>query len=462
MIKNLSTADLQALDSAHHLHPFTDHGAFAAEHRRIVTRGDGVWLWDSEGNRLLDGMAGLWCVQIGHGRREIADAVHAQMMELSYYNTFFKTTHEPVIHLSSMLAELMPAHINKVFFGTSGSDSNDTVLRMVRTYWNLLGKPEKSIILSRRNAYHGSTVASASMGGMSAMHAQAGMPIPGIVHIAQPYWFGEAIEMDKDEFGIAAARDLEYEIERLGENKIAAFIAEPIQGAGGVIIPPETYWPEIKRILAEREILFVSDEVICGFGRTGNWFGCQTYGTDPDLMTMAKGMSSGYLPIGGVGVSDKVADVLEEKGSEFTHGYTYSGHPACCAAAIANLEIIKREKLVERVADDVGPYLQERWFELEQHPLVGEARMKGLVGALELVPDNSDLKNRFSDVGKAGETARDISFGNGLVMRAVRDTLILSPPLTITRNEIDELIRLVIKTLDDSHAALRHEGMLSL
>lgn len=461
MIKNFSTADLQALDSAHHLHPFTDHGAFAPEHRRVIARGDGVWLWDSEGNRLLDGMAGLWCVQIGHGRREIADAVYAQMTELSYYNTFFKTTHEPVIHLSAMLADLMPAHINKVFFGTSGSDSNDTVLRMVRTYWDLMGKPEKKTVISRRNAYHGSTVASASLGGMSAMHAQSGMPIPGITHIGQPYWFGEALEMNKGEFGIAAAQELEQEIDRLGEDTIAAFIAEPIQGAGGVIIPPESYWPEIRRILQEREILFVSDEVVCGFGRTGNWFGCQTYETEPDLMTMAKGMSSGYLPIGGVGVSDRVATVLEEKAAEFAHGYTYSGHPACCAAAIANLEIFKREKLVERVADDIGPFLQERWLALETHPLVGEARMKGLVGALEMVPDKMDLSKRFEPVGKAGEIARDNSFKNGIVMRAVRDSLVLSPPLTITRDEVDQLVQIVATTLDDTQAALKQEGSLS-
>ncbi|MGI9400474.1 MAG: aminotransferase class III-fold pyridoxal phosphate-dependent enzyme, partial [Rhizobiaceae bacterium] len=244
MIKNLSTVDLQALDEAHHLHPFTDHASLLPDQRRVISRGDGVWLWDSEGNRLLDGMAGLWCAQIGHGRREIADAVHAQMLELSYYNTFFKTTHKPVVQLSAMLAELMPDNINKVFFGTSGSDSNDTALRIVRTYWDLMGKPEKKIIISRRNAYHGSTVAAASLGGMDAMHAQSGMPIPGITHIVQPWWFGEANGMDPDEFGIQAAHALEQEIDRLGEDKVAAFIAEPIQGAGGVIIPPETYWPE--------------------------------------------------------------------------------------------------------------------------------------------------------------------------------------------------------------------------
>lgn len=460
MLHNLSTGDLQALDVAHHLHPFTDHGGLPAAERRVMVRADGVWLWDSEGNRILDGMAGLWCVQVGHGRQEIVEAVRAQMSELAFYNTFFKTTHEPAIHLSAKLAELMPEGINKVFFGTSGSDSNDTILRMVRTYWDLQGKPDKKIILSRHNAYHGSTVAAASLGGMSAMHAQSGLPIPGIEHVAQPYWFGEGWQMEPDEFGLAAARDLERRIDEIGEEKIAAFIAEPIQGAGGVIIPPDSYWPEVSRILAEREILFVSDEVICGFGRTGNWFGCQTYATKPDLIAMAKGMSSGYLPIGGVGVADHVAAVFEESGGEFFHGYTYSGHPACCAAALANLEIMQREKLVSRVSDDIGPYLQQRWTALGDHEIVGEARMTGLVGALELVPDRNDLSRRFEPLGDAGTVARDLSFANGLVMRAVRDSLILSPPLSITHEEVDQLIGMAKKTLDDAQAEFARRGWL--
>ncbi len=338
---NPSTEDLRALDAAHHFHPFTDHGALQPAERRVIARADGAYLWDTEGNRLLDGMAGLWCVQVGHGRQEIVEAVRAQMSELSYYNTFFKTAHGPVIELSRVLSELTPPQFNMFFYGSGGSDSNDTILRMVRTYWDILGKPEKKTVISRKNAYHGSTIAGASLGGMSYMHAQGGLPIPGIEHVDQPYWFGSDMEMSPDEFGIRAARELEKAIDEIGEDKVAAFIAEPIQGAGGVIIPPETYWPEVKRILDERDILFISDEVICGFGRTGQWFGCETYGTEPDLMAMAKGISSGYLPLGAVAVSDKVAEVFHQAAAgEFYHGYTYSGHPACCAAALANLEII--------------------------------------------------------------------------------------------------------------------------
>jgi len=454
---NLSTADLRQKDAAHHFHPFTDHKTLGLDERRVIVRADGVWMWDSDGNRILDGMAGLWCVNVGHGRQEIVEAVRAQMSELSYYNTFFKTTTLPAIELSEMLAEITPPQFNMAFFGSSGSDGNDTVVRMVRTYWQLLGKPEKKVILSRFNAYHGSTVAAAALGGMAGMHAQGGV-IGDIDHVAQPHWFGEGQDVTPEEFGIQAARSLEAKIDELGEENVAAFIAEPIQGAGAVIVPPETYWPEVKRILKERDILFISDEVICGFGRTGSWFGCQTYDTEPDLMTMAKGLSSGYLPIGAVAISDKIADVFHTVGGEFFHGYTYSGHPACCAAAIANLKIMKREKLVERCADDIGPYLQEHWKKLGEHPLVGEAVMKGLMGAIELVPDKSDLKKRFDPAGQVGNMARDHSFNNGLVMRAVRDRLIICPPLTLSHDEADELAAMVKKTLDDTLNDLKKQG----
>jgi len=462
MLVNLSTHDLRVRDRDHHLHPFTDHGAFGLDKRRVITRADGVYLWDSEGNRIIDGMAGLWCVNIGHGRQEIVEAVRAQMSELSYYNTFFKTTHRPVIDLSCQLAEIAPKHINMVFYGGSGSDANDTVMRMVRTYWALLGKPEKSVIIARKNAYHGSTMAGASLGGMAAMHAQGDLPIPGIHHIDQPYWFGEGMQsgLSEAEFGRHAARALERAIDEIGEHRIAAFIAEPIQGAGGVIIPPETYWPEVRRILAERDILFVSDEVICGFGRTGKWFGCELYEMNADLMPIAKGLSSGYLPIGAVLVSDRIADVLHGQGAEFFHGYTYSGHPAACAAALANLKIMLRERLVERVEHEIGPYFQKRWLALGDHPLVGEARMTGLVGALELVPDKRQLLHRFEPVGTVGTLARDHSLNNGLVMRAVRDSLIISPPLIISEDETDALIALVEKTLDDTWHALKKQGMI--
>ena len=457
--RNLSTADFQRIDADHHIHPFSDTGALKAEKSRVIAKADGVWLWDTDGNRYLDGMAGLWCTQVGHGRREIADAVHRQMLDLEYYNTFFKTTHPPAAELAALLAELTPEGLNHVFFTSSGSEANDTVVRMVRYYWQLQGKPQKQVIIGREYGYHGSTVAACALGGMSGMHDQAGM-LPGFKHIVPPYWFDFGEDLSPEEFGLKAARELERAIDAIGEDKVAAFIAEPIQGAGGVLIPPETYWPEIKRVCAERDILLVVDEVICGFGRTGKWFGSDTYDLKPDLMPIAKGVSSGYLPIGGVMVADRVAEVISEKGKEFYHGYTYSGHPAACAAALENLRILREEKVVEHCANVAAPKLKEKWDQFADHPLVGEARMLGLFGALELVPAKPSRTDRFAPVGEVGSIARDISLDNGLVMRAVRDALIISPPLVITPDEIEDLAARVTRTLDETHAELKRQGRL--
>ena len=268
-----NTAELQSLDREHFLHPFTDFAELNKKGSRIITRADGPYLWDSEGNKYLDGMAGLWCVNIGYGRPELTKAAADQMQELPYYNTFFQTAHPPAIELSTLLSEVAPDGLNHVFYTSSGSEANDTVVRVARQYWNLLGHPDKQVIISRKNAYHGSTMAGASLGGMSAMHAQGGLPIPNIEHIDQPYWYKEGGDKDPDAFGLEMAQLLEQKILELGEHKVAAFIAEPIQGAGGVIIPPSTYWPEISRICKQYQILLVADEVICGFGRTGKWFG---------------------------------------------------------------------------------------------------------------------------------------------------------------------------------------------
>ena len=453
------TAELQALDAAHHLHPFTDSADLNSKGARVIVRAKGVYLYDSDGNQMLDGMAGLWCMNVGYGRDEIIEAAYRQMQQLPFYNTFFQTSHPPAIALSEKLAKIAPDHINHVFYVGSGSEANDTVVRMVRHYWASMGKPDKKVIISRKNGYHGSTMAGASLGGMAFMHAQGGLPIPDITHIDQPYWYGEGGDMSPDEFGLMRARALEAEIDRLGEDKVAAFIAEPIQGAGGVVIPPETYWPEIQRICDEREILLVADEVICGFGRTGNWFGSDTYKIKPDLMPIAKGMSSGYMPIGGVLVSDRVADGLIGKGGEFAHGFTYSGHPVACAAALANLELMESEDLVGKVSGYAAPYLAEKWRALADHPLVGEARTKGLVGAIELTPDKSKRAPFAADRGTAGYICREHCFANGLVMRHVGDTMIISPPLVIAHHEIDELVEKAAKCLDLTLADLKDQGL---
>ncbi len=460
MAAKRSVAELQALDRAHYLHPFTDHKDLGARGTRLIERADGVYIYDSEGRRILDGMAGLWCVAVGYGRQELVEAARAQLETLPYYNSFFQCTHPAAIELSDLLCQLAPPQMNHVFFTGSGSEANDTVLRMVRHYWALKGQPGKQIVISRRNAYHGSTVAAASLGGMRPMHRQGGLPIPGIEHIEQPYWFRLGGGLAPDEFGLRVARQLEERISALGAYQVAAFIAEPIQGAGGVIIPPDSYWPEIQRICKAHDILLVADEVITGFGRTGEWFGSDYYQLEPDLMPFAKGVTSGYVPMGGVLVSDRVAEVLIDKGGEFFHGFTYSGHPVAAAVALANLAILRDEGIVERVKTVTGPYLQERWRTLADHPLVGEVRGLGFLGALELVADK-DSGQPFAKVGKVGELCRDLAVDSGLVMRAVGDTMIVAPPLIMSEQHIDELVSLARTALDRTAAQTRKHGLIS-
>jgi putrescine aminotransferase len=454
-----STEEWQALDAAHHLHPFTDHAALGQKGTRLISRAEGVYLYESSGRQLLDGMSGLWCVNLGYGRRELADAAYRQLLELPYYNSFFQVAHPPVIELAKLLVEVTPPQFNHVFFTGSGSEANDTVVRTVRRYWDLCGQPQRTTIISRHNAYHGSTMAGASLGGMAPMHAQGGLPIPGIVHIRQPYWYGEGGDLTPDEFGLVAARALEAKILELGPEHVGAFIGEPIQGAGGVIIPPPTYWPEIQRIVDKYGILLVADEVICGFGRTGEWFGSQHVGIRPDLMPIAKGMSSGYQPIGGVMMGKRVADVLIGSGGEFHHGFTYSGHPVACAVACATINILRTEHIVDRVRSDIGPYLSQQWSTLAEHPLVGEARSTGLIGALELVRDKR-RRIAFADPGHVGTLCRDNCIEQGLVMRAVRDTMIIAPPLVMTHAHIDELIDKAHKALDGALAQVHRQGLL--
>jgi putrescine aminotransferase len=452
-LEKQSAPNWKELDKNHHLHPFTDHKELHEKQSRIITRADGVYIYDEDGNKILDGMAGLWCVNAGYGREELVEAAAAQMRELPYYNNFFQCTHPPAVELAALLQEVTQPQFNRVFFTGSGSESNDTIVRMVRRYWDLMDQPQRHTIIARKNAYHGSTVAAASLSGMTAMHEQGGLPIPGIVHVEQPYWFASDRSLSPDEFGIATARSLQDKIIELGADKVAAFIAEPIQGAGGVIVPPDTYWPEIQRICDEYGILLISDEVITGFGRLGEWFGADYFGSKPDLMPFAKGVTSGYLPLGGVMVNDRVADVLIDKGGEFVHGYTYSGHPAACAVATANIKLIQREGLVERIKNDIGPYLQKGWRSLADHPLVGETRMVGLMGALELVKVKEPMQRYEKEQG-AGTICRDLLVESGLVMRAVGDTMILAPPFVLSHAEADELIDKARMCLDLTHKAL--------
>jgi putrescine aminotransferase len=313
-------------------------------------------------------------------------------------------------------------------------------------------------VISRWNAYHGSSVGSGSLGGMKGMHAQGGMPIPGIAHIDQPNWWLEGGDMSPAEFGLERARQLEAKILELGPENVAAFIAEPVQGAGGVIVPPETYWPEIQRIVNQYGILLIADEVICGFGRTGNWFGSQTMGITPDIMTIAKGLSSGYQPIGGSILSDEVAEVIGSV--EFNHGYTYSGHPVACAVALENLRILEEEQIVDRVRNETGPYLKEKFESLTDHPMVGEAKIVGMMGSLALTPDKSSRAPFAAEAGTVGFITRERCFANNLIMRHVYDRMIISPPLVISKEEIDTLIDRAWTSLDQSMEQVKAEGLM--
>ncbi len=454
--KNINLEEIVKADIAHHFHPFTDHKSFhAAGGPRVITHGDGVWIWDAKGNKILDGMSGLWCVNVGYGRKDLAETAYKQMLDLPYYNTFFKTTTVPATELAAKISSLLPERFKHIFFTNSGSEGNDTIVRFVRHYWKVMGKPYRQHFIGRRRGYHGSTMVASNLGGMVGMHEQGGTPFDGFHHVQQPHWFDFGGDKTPDEFGLAAAADLEKKILEIGPDNVAAFIGEPIQGAAGVIIPPASYWPEVQRICRKYDILIISDEVICGFGRTGNWFGFETFGFEPDIINMAKGLSSGYLPIGAVAFSDKLTVPFFEKGGDFNHGMTYDGHPVAAAVALKNIEILQDEKLVERVKE-LGPYFAQGLQSLSDHPIVGEVRSVGLIGAIEL-SSNKKTRARFHDSGRVGTICRDHCFANNLIMRACWDTMVLAPPFCITKAEIDELFRLARVALDKTFADVKSE-----
>jgi putrescine aminotransferase len=450
-LKNHDIAELRRLDVAHHLPAQTDW-ALQRDNggSRIITRAEGCVIHDGDGHALLDAMAGLWCVQVGYGRAELADAARDQMLELPYYNTFFKTAAPPTITLAAKIAQLLKPPLNHVFFNSSGSEAIDTLIRLARYYWQVRGQSRRSTIIARVNGYHGSTIAGASLGGMKAMHDQGGPWVPDIEHIIQPYKFGEGFAEAPEDFAARAADALEERILEVGPENVAAFVGEPVQGAGGVIIPPTDYWPRVEAICRKYGILMACDEVICGFGRLGAWFGFQHFGVTPDLVSMAKGLSSGYLPISAVGVADHVVETIRGGHTDFVHGYTYSGHPTCAAVALRNIEILEREHLVERTRDDSGPYVAAALARLADHPLVGEARSLGLIGAVEIVAKKGTNQRFGGAPGKAGPIVRDLCIENGLMIRAVRDTLVMSPPLVISHAEIDRLVATIAKSLDQA------------
>jgi putrescine aminotransferase len=453
------TRHWQALDAAHHVHPFSDTAALNKEGVRVITRADGVYLWDSEGKKIIDGMSGLWCVQVGYGNAELAEAGYEALKTLPYYNHFFKTSNPYTIELAAKLATLLPAGHERVLFANSGSEANDGALKLIRYYWNLKGRPEKKLHLSRDYAYHGVTMAAASLSGLTPMHPQWDLPLPGFDKVPAPYWYGAKAagygDIDPDEFGLLIARKLEDKIRELGADHVASFSAEPIQGAGGLIFPPATYWHEVQRICARYDVLLHVDEVITGFGRTGEWFGSQTYRIAPDIMAMAKGLSSGYQPISAISLGTRMADTLLNANEELVHGYTYSGHPVASAVALKNLEVIEKQKLVPRVKNEIGPYMQRRLREtFADHLLVGEVRGVGLLAAIELVRDRKERKF-FPDPGNIGTLCRNHCFNDGLISRAIRDTMVLAPPLTVSEAEVEEIVAKLKSAIDKTAKDLK-------
>jgi adenosylmethionine-8-amino-7-oxononanoate aminotransferase len=441
------TREYQKADAAHHIHAFLDQKALNAEGPRVMVRGEGLHLWDNDGNKYIDGMSGLWCTNLGYGRKDLTAAATAQLDELPYYNMFFHTTHPAVIELSETLFSLLPDHYSHAIYTNSGSEANEVLIRTVRRFWQIEGKPQKKIMIGRWNGYHGSTLAATALGGMKFMHEMGGL-IPDIAHIDEPYFFAAGGDLTPAEFGRRCALQLEEKILELGADNVAGFIAEPFQGAGGMIFPPESYWPEIQRICRQYDVLLCADEVIGGFGRTGEWFAHQHFGFQPDTLSIAKGLTSGYIPMGGLVLSKRIAQALVEEGGVFAHGLTYSGHPVAAAVAVANLRALRDEGWVNAVKNDTGPYLQQCLREVfGNHPLVGDIQGTGFVAALQFVQDKATRK-RFDNENDIAWRCRTIGFEEGLIIRSTLGRMIMAPALVAGRAEIDELVDKTRRAVD--------------
>lgn len=434
-----NTSELVAQDKAHLLHPVSNLHALRNNGPLVLVRGEDVFVWDSDGKRYIDAFAGLWNVNAGHGRAELADAAATQIREVEFVPNFFGLASPPAIELATKLAQIVPGDLNHFQFTAGGSESNETALKIARYYWWLEGKPDKITILSRNMAYHGIAMGALAATGIPSYHEGFGPRVPGFVHLTPPYAYRHAEGMSEDEFVAALVRELEETIEREGADTIAAMIGEPIQGAGGVVVPPERYWQAIAPVLKKHDILLIFDEVICGFGRTGTMFGMQQYGVTPDIVSFAKGITSGYIPLGGVGVSDAIWDTLSTPDRMFMHGFTYSGHPVACAVALPNIDIIERERLPEN-AGRAGAYLlgalQER---LADHPNLGEVRGKGLMTFVELVADRetkAKIDPGFNLSGRLTKATRE----RGIIVRPVNDGVAIAPPLTIQKPELDAIV----------------------
>jgi adenosylmethionine-8-amino-7-oxononanoate aminotransferase len=433
-----NTAELVADDKAHLMHPVSNLRSLRDHGPLVMVHGEGVHLWDSEGKRYIDAFSGLWNVNVGHGRAELADAAAAQIHEVAFVPTFFGLASPPPIELAARLAELFPDPLNHFQFTSGGAESNETALKIARYYWWLKGQPEKVKILSRRMAYHGIAMGALAATGIPTYHEGFGPQVPGFVHLTPPYQYRHGEGMSEEEFVAALVRELEETIAREGADTIAAMIGEPVQGAGGVVVPPESYWAAIAPVLREHNILLIFDEVICGFGRTGTMFGMQQYGVTPDIVSFAKGVTSGYIPLGGVGTSDDVWDVLSTPDRMFMHGFTYSGHPVACAVALPNLDIIEREDLPGNAARGGAYLLNELHSRLDNHPHVGNVRGKGFMLFVELVADKA-TKAKFDPAFNLGGKLTKATRERGIVVRPVNDGIAMAPPLISRQEDLDQI-----------------------
>ncbi len=443
-----------ARDIAHYLHPYTNLKLHAEKGPLIITEGKGIYVYDDSGNEYIEGLAGLWCTSLGFGEEELVEAATAQLKRLPYYHSFAHKSTNPDIDLAEKLKEIAPLPMSKVFFTNSGSEANDTVVKLVWYYNNALDRPEKKKIISRHKAYHGVTVASASLTGLPNNHRDFDLPIDRILHTECPHHYRFATEGESEEdFATRMAESLDKLIRDEGPETVAAFIAEPVMGAGGVLVPPRTYFAKVQEVLKRHDVLFIADEVICGFGRTGNMWGCQTYDLKPDIITCAKALSSGYLPIAAVLISEPIYQGLvteSEKIGVFAHGYTYSGHPVSAAVALRTLELMEERKVVAHIAA-VAPQFQRRLRAFADHPLVGEARGVGLIGAVETVADKA-TKRPFDPAHKVGPYLEERCRAHGLILRSLLDTIGICPPLIISEEQIDELFDRFTRALDDTEA----------
>lgn len=448
----------EARDKKYVLHAYTNARRHQETGPLIIEKGDGIYVEDSSGNRYIEAMAGLWSVGVGFSEKRLVDAAAAQMAKLPFYQNFYSRSHSPLIDLSEKLVSMAPVPMSKVFLANSGSEANDTAMKMIWYRSNALGQPERKKIISRKRGYHGVTIASASLTGLTYNHASFDLPLANIKHVSAPHHWREGLPGETEEqFSTRLADELEQTILAEGPETVAAFFGEPVMGAGGVVVPPAGYWEKIQAVLKKYDILLVADEVICGFGRTGEMFGSQTYNIKPDIMVLSKQLSSSYMPIAALLVNDKVFEPLADESNRigtFGHGFTGGGHPVAAAVALENICIIEERKLVDN-AREVGAHMQKRAHALSSHKLFGEARGVGLIGAVELVMDKASKAPLEGTLGKLGAVVNGLLQQNGVLSRNLGDAISFCPPLIITEKQVDQMFDMFEKSLDEAARQLK-------